>query len=57
MDLEKVKAILKWPTPRSVTKVRSFDGLASFYIKFIRGFRIIYRPLIETMRGDRKEFK
>ena len=27
MDLEKLKAILEWPTPRSVKEVRSFDGL------------------------------
>ena len=31
MDLEKVKAILEWPTPRSSTEVRSFHGLVSFY--------------------------
>ena len=57
MDLEKVKAILEWPTPRSVTEVRYFHGLASFYKKIIRGFSSIFGPLIETMRGDRIEFK
>ena len=31
MDLEKVKVILEWPTPRYSTEVRSFHGLASFY--------------------------
>ena len=30
MDLEKVKAILQWPTPRSVIEVRSFHGLYIF---------------------------
>ena len=55
--VKKVKAILKWPTPRDVTKVRSFHGLASFYKKFIRGFSSICGPLIEIMRGNRKEFK
>ena len=30
MDPEKVRAILEWPTPRSVMEVRSFNGLASF---------------------------
>ena len=31
IDLEKVKAIFEWPTPRSATEVRSFHGLVSFY--------------------------
>ena len=30
MDLEKVKAILEWPTPENVGEVRSFHGMASF---------------------------
>ena len=57
MDLEKVNSILKWPTPKSATEVRYFHGLATFYRKFIRGFSSIFGPLIETIRGDRKEFK
>ena len=57
MDPKKVRAIFEWPTPRSVTKVRSFHGLASFYRKFIKGFNGICGPLTKTMRGDRKEFK
>lgn len=57
MDLEKVRAILEWPTPRSAMEVRSFHGLASFYRKFIRGFSSICAPLIDTMRGDKREFR
>ena len=57
MDLKKVKDIFEWPNPRSVTKVRYFHGLASFYRQFIRGFSNVCGPLTETMRGDGKEFK
>ena len=52
-----MKAILEWPTPRSVTEVRSFHGMVSFYKKIIRAFSGICEPLTETMRGARKEFK
>ena len=30
VDEENVKAIKEWPTPKSITDVRSFHGLASF---------------------------
>jgi hypothetical protein len=35
MDLEKVEVIRNWPSPRNVFEVMSFNGLASFYRKFI----------------------
>ena len=57
MDPEKVKEILEWPTPKNVSEVRSFHGLASFYRKFIKNFSIVCNAMVETMRGDKKEFK
>lgn len=54
MDPSKVETILNWPTPRSVSDVRSFHGLASFYRKFIKSFSQICAPMIDTIKGGSK---
>ena len=38
MDPKNIEAIMNWPTPRNVTDVRSFMGLAGYYMRFIEGF-------------------
>ena len=40
-DPKKIEVILEWKPPRSVTEVRSFPGLASYYISFIKRFLMI----------------
>jgi hypothetical protein len=51
MDPEKIKAILEWPTPRSIIEVKSFHGLVNFYKRFIRNFSGISAPLTNCTRG------
>jgi hypothetical protein len=50
VDEEKVKAIKKWLTPKSITKVRSFHGLASFYWRFVKNFNTRATPLTEILK-------
>jgi hypothetical protein len=48
MDDHKVKAILDWEPPRSVSALRSFLGLAFYYGKFIKNFAKIATPLTSS---------
>ena len=41
MDSDKIEDIKNWPTPKNVTKVGSFMGLAGYYRRIIEGYRRI----------------
>ena len=53
-DPEKIKAIIDWPTPKSVTEVRSFIILLGYYRRFIEGFFKISYPITSLLKKNIK---
>jgi hypothetical protein len=56
VDPVKVREIVDWKLPSSVTEVRSFLGLIGYYQRFIEGFSKIAKPMTSLLEKG-KEFK
>eukprot|EP00171_Calliarthron_tuberculosum_P016938 IDg16938t1 len=50
---EKVKIVIEWPIPKSITEIRSFVGLVSFFRRFIKDFSTLARPLTELTKKNK----
>ena len=50
VDPSKIEAVNNWPRPASVSEVRCFLRLASYYRRFVEGFSKIAVPLTELTR-------
>jgi hypothetical protein len=56
VDPAKVKAIVVWSIPTTVTEIRNFLGLVGYYRRFIEGFCKFAKPMTSLMEKGR-EFK
>ncbi|KAK8505928.1 hypothetical protein V6N12_000081 [Hibiscus sabdariffa] len=52
VEPENIKAIQEWPRPTSISQVRSFHGLASFYRQFVPNFSSITAPLTGIIKKN-----
>eukprot|EP00253_Pinus_taeda_P032941 PITA_32941 len=55
VDPAKIQVIRDWPSPTTLTELRSFLGLANFYPRFVLGFSHITWPLSQVTKGGEKD--
>ena len=49
---DNISKLVNWPTPETVTDVRAFLGLCSYYRRFVKSFSRIAHPLTQLTHKD-----
>jgi hypothetical protein len=54
VDPGKVREVLNWEPPTTVSEIRSFLGFAGYYRRFIEGFSKIVKPFTSLLEKYKK---
>nr|GFB73677.1 retrotransposon protein, putative, Ty3-gypsy subclass [Tanacetum cinerariifolium] len=54
MDPAKIESIKDWASPKTLTEIRQFLGLAGYYRRFIEGFSKIAKPMTKLTQKSVK---
>ena len=52
VDPKKIEVVVEWKSPRNVTEIRSFLGLAGYYRRFVKGFSMIAAPMTRLLQKN-----
>ena len=51
--MEKIRAVLDWPTPKNVTKLKGFFSLFTYYRRYVKGYSQLTTPVTDfTKKGE-----
>ena len=54
VDPKKIEVVVEWKSPRNVTEVRSFMGLAGYYRRFFNWFSMTVAPISRLLQKNVK---
>ena len=54
VDPMKIEVVMKWEPPKTPTEIRSFLGLADYYMRFIQDFSKVAVPLTRLTKKEVK---